>query len=138
MGLVAAARLVLDRIHHRIRLHQIALDRQREQIDADNAAEEAAWAAHCANFRRFWEDRLKTGITLNLETDGRLALSGKSIKTIDNMAHRHTLRRDVYQWCQQTLDGKFEMVPFMFDQEREARIWFADPNDAFQFKFRWY
>lgn len=116
---------------------------ERERLEAEERAvreeaEERAWYEFIEKSKAFWRHRLTTGTVLDLESDRRPELMGKAIKAVDNIAHRHTLRKDVHLWCKQNCAGEYGMVVFFHNEERAPWIWFSDPNDAFAFKMRWY
>jgi hypothetical protein len=96
------------------------------------------YAARLAAFHEDHEIRYAGGARLNLEADGRRELYGSARSILDGLAKRHSLRKDVREWCKSNLVSQWTMLPFSDHQLSEAILWFEDPNEAMWFKMQWY
>lgn len=96
------------------------------------------FAIRLAAFHEDQSARYAGGARLNLEADGRRELYGSARAILDGVAKRHSLRKDVREWCKANLASQWTMMPFSDHQPSDPIMWFEDPNEALWFKMQWY
>jgi hypothetical protein len=120
---------VVDRIHRK---------RLFGKLRATQLREEAAMQAIYDRQKRELVGKWQGGAILDLLKDGRHGLLGSIAAPSNSFIHTPRMTRPVRRWCDNNLTSPFEPISYMNDEERIAKIWFADPDDAFAFKMRWY
>lgn len=77
------------------------------------------------------------GTMLRLHADGRSHLLGKMNK-YGEYGYKYSLKREVRNWCRQYCEGSVVVVPHIDHVVERGVVHFANENDAFMFKMRWY
>ncbi|RYE95042.1 MAG: hypothetical protein EOO77_43545 [Oxalobacteraceae bacterium] len=113
------------------------IERETEEYER-RILERQEFEVRLAAFHEDHAVRYAGGARLNLEADGRRELYGSARSILDGLVKRHSLRKDVREWCKVNLASQWTMLPFSDHQPSDAILWFEDPNEAVWFKMQWY